>query len=121
VARHAEATKVEISLSNRNGYVLLEIHDNGKGVTKEMISSSTSLGLLGMRERAYVFGGEVKIESGEGRGTTVTVQIPILQKQRAKSRENGAKSRENGAKSRENGAKGKNRRVEVRSELEECE
>ena len=107
VVRHAEATKVEVSLSKRNDYVLLEIQDNGKGVTKEMISSSTSLGLLGMRERAYVFGGEVKIESGEGRGTTVRVQIPIPQEQRAKSRESGAKS--------------KNRRVEVRSELEECE
>ena len=107
VARHAEATKVEITLNRQNGYILLEIHDDGKGVTKEKISSSTSLGLLGMRERAYAFGGDVKIESDDGRGTTVRVQIRIPQEQRAKSRENGAKS--------------KNRRVEVRSELEECE
>src|SRR5262249_59387614 len=93
VARHAEATQVEITLNRQNGYILLEIHDDGKGVTKEKISSSTSLGLLGIRERAYAFGGDVKIESDDGRGTTVRVQIRIPQEQRAKSRENGAKSK----------------------------
>jgi len=88
VARHAEATKVEISLSRQNGCILLEIHDDGRGVTKEKISSSTSLGLLGMRERAYAFGGDVKIESDDGEGTTVRVQIPLShEKRRAKSKE----------------------------------
>ena len=86
VARHAEATKVEISLSRQNGCILLEIHDDGRGVTKEKISSSTSLGLLGMRERAYAFGGDVKIESDNGQGTRVRVQIPIShEKRQAKS------------------------------------
>jgi len=79
VARHAEATKVEISLNKQNGYISLEISDDGRGVTKEKISSPTSLGLLGMRERAYAFGGDVKIESDDGQGTMVRVQIPISQ------------------------------------------
>jgi two-component system, NarL family, sensor histidine kinase UhpB len=79
VARHAEATKVEISLNKQNGYISLEISDDGRGVTKEKISSPTSLGLLGMRERAYAFGGDVKIESDDGKGTIVRVQIPISQ------------------------------------------
>ena len=88
VARHAEATKVEISVSRQNGCILLEIHDDGRGVTREKISSSTSLGLLGMRERAYAFGGDVKIESDNGQGTTVRVQIPIShEKRQAKSKE----------------------------------
>jgi signal transduction histidine kinase len=92
VARHAEATKVEISLNSQNGNVLLEISDDGKGVAKEKISSSTSLGLLGMRERAYAFGGDVKIESDGGRGTTVRVQIPIPRE--ATSKEQGVKGSE---------------------------
>jgi PAS domain S-box-containing protein len=87
VARHAEATKVEISLTRQNGYILLEIHDNGRGVTKEKISSSTSLGLLGMRERVYAFGGDVKIESDDGQGTKVRIQIPIPRE--ATSKEQG--------------------------------
>jgi PAS domain S-box-containing protein len=87
VARHAEATKVEISVSRQNGCILLEIHDDGRGVTREKISSSTSLGLLGMRERAYAFGGDVKIESDNGQGTTVRVQIPISRE--ATSKEQG--------------------------------
>jgi PAS domain S-box-containing protein len=79
VARHAEATKVEISLNKQNGYIFLEIRDDGRGVTKEKISSPTSLGLLGMQERAYAFGGDVKIESDDGKGTMVRVHIPISQ------------------------------------------
>jgi signal transduction histidine kinase len=86
VARHAEATKVEISLNRQNGYIFLEISDDGRGITKEKISSSTSLGLLGMQERAYAFGGDVKIESDDGQGTMVRVQIPISQ---ATSKEQG--------------------------------
>jgi len=77
VARHAEATKIEVSLKKQNGSIRLEIHDNGKGFPEEKISRPTSLGLLGIRERAYAFGGHVKIESGDGRGTTVNVEIPI--------------------------------------------
>jgi signal transduction histidine kinase len=77
VARHAAATKIQISLKKQNDNILLEIRDNGKGTPEEKIFHPTSLGLLGIRERAYALGGEVKINSVAGGGTTVRVQLPI--------------------------------------------
>ncbi len=77
VARHAEATRVDIGLEERAGHLILKVHDNGKGITKRQISHPKSLGLLGMRERAFLFQGEVKIKGTRGKGTTVTVRIPM--------------------------------------------
>lgn len=79
VARHAEASAVWISLRAQAGSLILQIRDNGRGITQEEISSSKSLGLLGMRERAFAFGGEVVIGGGPGQGTTVTLKIPFNQ------------------------------------------
>ena len=84
VARHAAATKVQINLKRQNDNILLEIRDNGKGIPEEKISHPTSLGLLGIRERAYALGGEVKIESVDGGGTTVKVQLPIREARNGK-------------------------------------
>jgi signal transduction histidine kinase len=53
------------------------VKDNGRGITESEISNLKSLGLLGMRERALLFGGEVKISGIPGKGTIVTVTIPI--------------------------------------------
>ncbi len=76
VARHAEATRVEVSLRQRGGQLELVIRDNGKGITKERIEQSGSLGLVGMRERVRYWGGEFAIEGKKSKGTTVTVTIP---------------------------------------------
>jgi PAS domain S-box-containing protein len=76
VARHARATRVEISMEKRDGDLVLKVCDDGRGIRESDISDTRSLGLLGMRERAVVFGGVVEIEGGSGRGTTVTVSIP---------------------------------------------
>jgi len=51
------------------------VEDNGKGIEKEKSLSSKSLGLLGMRERAEMFGGRVTVTGTPGTGTTVTVEI----------------------------------------------
>jgi signal transduction histidine kinase len=59
---------------------MLEVKDNGKGISENSIFRSDSLGLLGMRERALLFGGNVRINGNRGKGTTVTVQIPIESK-----------------------------------------
>ena len=77
VARYANATRVNISLEDDFDNLILIVEDNGRGITGSEISSPKSLGLLGMRERALVFGGEVKIFGAPGKGTTVILKIPI--------------------------------------------
>ncbi len=56
VTRHAKADKINISLTESNGDVTLQIRDNGIGISKKQISNLRSLGLLGIRERALVWG-----------------------------------------------------------------
>ena len=53
------------------------IRDNGRGITEDEKSAHLSIGLVGMRERAYLIGGELDISGVEGEGTAVTVQLPI--------------------------------------------
>ena len=77
VIRHAEATRVVIHLMPNNDALLLTVIDNGRGITTAELHHPKSLGLLGMRERANSIGGEVKLEGAVGRGTTVTVRIPL--------------------------------------------
>ncbi|MGD0918093.1 MAG: PAS domain S-box protein [Thermodesulfobacteriota bacterium] len=77
VARHASATRVNIYLNEAANSLVLIVEDNGRGITEKEILDPKSLGLLGMRERALVFGGEVKISGAPGKGTTVTFKIPL--------------------------------------------
>jgi signal transduction histidine kinase len=77
VVRHAEATEVEVSLAIEEGAAVLEIRDNGRGMSRDQITSTRSLGLLGMRERAELLGGSVAIESHEGEGTRVRAMLPV--------------------------------------------
>jgi len=76
VARHAAATRVDISLRVDADHLILKIADNGRGVPEGQLRDSKSLGLLGIRERAFLIGGNVDIESKDGKGTTVTFSIP---------------------------------------------
>jgi PAS domain S-box-containing protein len=78
VARHANANKVFITLKEYKNDVILEIKDNGKGITVNQISNPRSLGILGMKERAMLFGGTVIIKSSMNSGTTVRVELPLL-------------------------------------------
>jgi len=77
IARHSEATRVQLSLLNYQLNISLEIQDNGKGITQEQIKDFKSLGIHGMEERALVFGGQVNIEGIAGKGTKVKVEIPM--------------------------------------------
>ena len=77
MARHAQATRVEASLRKEDNNLILEVHDNGKGITEEQIAHVGRFGLLGMLERAHVFGGDVVIHGSPEEGTTVTVRIPV--------------------------------------------
>jgi hypothetical protein len=78
VARHAGATHVSIDLMiDEDGFLALEVCDNGRGITEEEIRRPDSLGLLGMRERAAMLGGVVEVKGTPGEGTTVTVRVPL--------------------------------------------
>jgi len=76
VARHANATRVNVSLTD-TPQLVLEIEDNGRGIRDEESGSSRSLGFLGMRERVQPFGGSIEVKGQEGKGTKVSVAIPL--------------------------------------------
>jgi sigma-B regulation protein RsbU (phosphoserine phosphatase) len=78
VVRHAEATKVEIDLLQTDGILTLEVRDNGKGISDEQISNPASFGLMGIRERVGFLGGSLKIRGIPGKGTTMTVNLPLF-------------------------------------------
>lgn len=78
VARHAEASKICISLQEHdNENILLKIEDNGRGFEVRKIGDKKTLGLLGMRERTLMMGGEFRIKSDPGKGTTLFVTVPL--------------------------------------------
>jgi signal transduction histidine kinase len=76
VARHARANAVRIVLARTRDHLGLEVRDNGVGIPRAALTDVRSLGLLGMRERARAFGGEVVIHGLPGQGTVVRVKIP---------------------------------------------
>jgi PAS domain S-box-containing protein len=79
IARHANASNVEVKLLIAENNLELEISDNGKGITGKQIADSKSLGLLGMKERALILGGNVSIEGARDKGTKVKVVMPVWQ------------------------------------------
>jgi len=81
IIRHSNATQVEVRLSEVAGQLVLWIKDNGRGISESEASSTKSLGLLGMRERVALLGGEVRLRGKPGHGTTVRVRIPFSRKQ----------------------------------------
>lgn len=78
VSRHAGADWVGIEVRRRSGNVVVRISDNGKGFTEADTRKERSFGLLGMRERAYVLGGELTVSSPAQKGTQIEVVIPIF-------------------------------------------
>ena len=77
VIRHAQAKSVSVSLCQEDENILLIVEDDGIGFHESGFSNALgSLGLLGMKERAQFCGGDVKISSSPGNGTTVTVRVP---------------------------------------------
>jgi signal transduction histidine kinase len=76
VARHANATEVNARLGTENGDLVLEVHDNGQGIDEKELLAGRSLGIMGMRERAWLLHGDFTIGSVPGQGTTVKVRIP---------------------------------------------
>ncbi len=77
IARHANATRVDINLEVNENNLLLTVSDNGKGIRSEDLSSKRSLGITGMKERASSVNGKLNISGVSNIGTTVTLTIPI--------------------------------------------
>jgi len=77
IARHANATKVNITLTGKKENLVLAIEDNGKGITTEQIRNPLSLGILGMKERVVSFQSRFHISGAPGKGTKVRVELPM--------------------------------------------
>lgn len=84
VARHSGASEIRVQLRQIDGEILLTVSDNGRGFSEDEISSKKSLGIVGMRERAILLGGEFTISSTAGKGTTLIIRIPITGQHDAK-------------------------------------
>lgn len=80
VSRHSHATLVVVDLRASKDFISLKITDNGRGMTIERGSRENGLGLVGMRERAIMLGGKLKIQSHTGAGTSIEVRIPKISK-----------------------------------------
>lgn len=77
VYRHANATKVSISLKEKAGYLVLVVVDDGNGIALEQIQNTRSMGILGMRQRANFRGGRLRISRIRPHGTVVIARIPL--------------------------------------------
>jgi PAS domain S-box-containing protein len=78
VIRHAQAKSVRVVLCQEEESILMVVEDDGIGFCESGLSNAVgSLGLLGMKERAQFCGGDVQISSSPGKGTTVTVRVPV--------------------------------------------
>jgi signal transduction histidine kinase len=77
VARHANATRVQAQLEREAHQLIFRVRDNGQGFDPEEAKARKSLGLVGMQERALLLNGELTVEGVRGKGTTLTLRIPL--------------------------------------------
>jgi PAS domain S-box-containing protein len=75
IARHAQATQVEVNLELEDGKVVLTVEDNGRGFDATAPRKAGSFGLLGIRERAALLGGEMTVQAAPGQGTRVELRL----------------------------------------------
>ena len=81
VWRHSQATSAQVLVEFQDGKTMITVKDNGKGFQLQSpmgdLTKSGKLGLAGMKERARLLGGSLKVESEPGKGTTVIVEAPV--------------------------------------------
>ncbi|MBS0352869.1 MAG: PAS domain S-box protein [Proteobacteria bacterium] len=78
IARHARARHVEVSLKRENERLRLNVSDDGCGFDPQAADKLRSFGLLGMRERVLALEGTLVLDSSPGRGTTVSIELPLV-------------------------------------------
>jgi len=66
-----------VELNCVNNMLILEISDNGRGISPEQTEGAKSFGIIGMRERVRFFNGEFIVKGANGKGTSVIVKIPL--------------------------------------------
>jgi len=76
VARHSGAARVDVSIDRNDAQIVLEVRDDGRGIRDDELADAQSFGLMGMRERARMFGGVLTVKGVTDGGTTVRVMIP---------------------------------------------
>lgn len=81
VRKHARATRTRVELRMGGAEVGVVVHDDGKGFDRETLLSRAgrSFGMIGMKERVHLFGGEFHVESAPGQGTRISLQVPLAQ------------------------------------------
>lgn len=77
VWRHANASQVEVKLEKEGDRVTLTVADNGVGINAGLLSRKSTLGFLGMYERARLAGGGLTVYSTSGKGTRIVVRLPL--------------------------------------------
>ena len=77
VVCHANASSVQVTIKETDEGVDLRIRDNGRGISNEQAKAPGSIGLLGMKERAALIGGTFTITGARGKGTVVSVHVPL--------------------------------------------
>ena len=75
--RHANAKEVSSTLQKIDGKIVLQIQDDGKGMDVNNDLKKKSFGLLGIKERAFVMGGDYELKSEPGKGTYICVSVPV--------------------------------------------
>ena len=81
VARHARADRVDIGIKIVDGVLQLEVRDNGRGFNPAVVRHKKTFGLMGIRERVLIYGGRAKIHSQLGKGVTVRVTLPLVNRE----------------------------------------
>ena len=79
VRKHASATELKVTLGSKGNWLIAEVADNGCGFDVEAVDAEgDNWGLIGMRERAEVIGGSLQVKTTMGQGTSVHLEVPIL-------------------------------------------
>ena len=77
IVRHAQASSVHVTLTEQADRFEMSIRDNGRGITEAQTSDPSAIGLLGMRERTALMGGIFRISGRRGKGTVVSIEVPV--------------------------------------------
>ena len=77
ISKHAQPSKVDIELSDKEGVLTLEVADNGHGMDSTVRDKPKAFGLKGLQERARTVGGWLDISSRPGKGTSVILSVPL--------------------------------------------